>query len=350
MSDWLTAIVNIEGSIKDAVVAIDSAAQKIALVADSDRRLLGTISDGDVRRGLLKGSTLQDPLRSLVNTHPLCVTPEDEPLKVLALMRARGIHQMPVVNTDGIIVGLHTIGDLLKANEKTNPVVLMAGGLGSRLRPLTDNCPKPLLNVGDRPILETILLNFIEHGFRNFYISVNYKADQIIKYFGDGSKWGVSITYIHEQQRLGTAGALSLLPEKPSEPIFVMNGDILARINFGGMLDFHNSHGAIGTLGMRQFSHTIPYGVVKVDDHRLVSIVEKPEETVFVSAGVYVLSPECLNRIPSNTFYDMPTLFQDLMETGLAAIGFPIHEYWIDIGRIEDYERASREYGGVFSD
>lgn len=348
MHSWHNLLIKNSSSVREAVKVIDQGAKQIALVVDTQQRLLGTVTDGDIRRGILRGYPLDGDVIGVMNPNPLCVGPNDDRSAILALMKQRRIHQIPVIDYDNVVIGLETIDELLTPSSRENIVVLMAGGLGSRLRPLTDNCPKPMLPIGNAPILETILGNFIEHGFHRFYISVNYMADKIKSYFGNGSSWGVDIEYLEEDQRLGTAGALTLLPERPKDPIFVMNGDILAKVNFKSMLDFHLAHNSAATLGMRQFSHTIPYGVVTVDDHRVLNIIEKPEQKVFVSAGIYLLSPEVLPLIPHGEFFDMPTLFQQAIAQGLVTSGFPVHEYWIDIGRIEDFERASREFIGVF--
>lgn len=341
-------LISPDASIRDAVKTIDTGAQQIVLVVDRYKHLLGTVTDGDIRRGILSGKSFDDPVAGLMNTSPLIAEPNADRQHLLMLMKQRRIHQIPVVDGNGVVIGIETINELLLPSRRDNIVVLMAGGLGSRLRPLTESCPKPMLPIGSRPILETILENFIEHGFHRFYISVNYKADVVKEYFGNGSRWGVQIEYLEEDHRLGTVGALTLLPETPSEPLFVMNGDILAKVNFSAMLDFHLAYCSVATLGVRQYSHTIPYGVVTVNGHQLVNIVEKPEQNVFVSAGIYLLSPDVLQMIPSDQYYDMPTLFQRAIFSGMSATGFPIHEYWIDIGRIEDFERASQEYRGVF--
>ncbi|MFC3625571.1 nucleotidyltransferase family protein [Vogesella amnigena] len=349
MINWKDIVVAPTATLREAIAAIDRGACQIALVTTPQYQLLGILTDGDVRRGILRGCSLDSEVAGLMNTSPLCVAPEDDRQLVLAMMRSRRINHIPVVDSNRVVIGIETIHALLSPQRRDNIVVLMAGGLGSRLRPLTDDCPKPLLPVGNRPILETILSSFIEFGFHRFYISVNYMSDKIKAYFGDGSRWGVEIAYLEENQRLGTAGALSLLPETPQLPLFVMNGDILAKLNFEAMLAFHLQHQSTATLAMRQFSHTIPYGVVTVDEHKLVDIVEKPENKVFVSAGIYLLSPEVLTMIPPGEFYDMPMLFQQLIRQGLPTSGFPVHEYWIDIGRIEDFERACEEYVGVFA-
>lgn len=348
MRAWRDVRVPPEASIRDTVRVIDAGALQIALVVDSEGRLLGTVTDGDVRRGILNGVGLDAPVRGIMNPDPRRAREGEDNASILALMKQHRIHQVPVVDDGGVLVGLETLDDLLKPARRDNPVVLMAGGLGTRLAPLTNERPKPMLHVGDRPILETILLNFIDYGFHRFHISVNYKAEMVRAHFGDGSRWGVDIRYLHERERLGTAGALSLLEERPTQPLLVMNGDIMTRVNFDALLEFHVRNQAAATLGVREFSHTVPYGVVRMEGNRLLSLVEKPVEKVFVSAGIYVLQPEVLEAVPRNRYYDMPTLFQELMDRGQPTVGFPIHEYWLDIGRMEDFERAHADYWSIF--
>lgn len=350
MIDWRKVLVAAGNCIHDTVRVIDAAALQIALVVDPAGRLCGTVTDGDIRRGILRGIGLDAPVESIMNPTPLVAKEGEDGAAILALMKQHRIHQIPVVDADGMLVGLETLDGLLKPERKDNPVVLMAGGLGTRLGQLTRDKPKPMLQVGDRPMLETILLNFIEYGFHKFYISVNYKAEMVQAHFGNGARWGVEIEYLHERERLGTAGALSLLEARPQLPLLVMNGDIMTRVNFDALLDFHTRNRAAATLGVREFSHTIPYGVVRMQGNQVLSLQEKPVEKVFVSAGIYVLQPEVLDLVPSNRFYDMPTLFQELMDRGRPTVGFPIHEYWLDIGRMEDFERAHADYWSIFDD
>lgn len=350
MTEWQKVLVSPGDSIHDTVRSIDAGALQIALVVDADSRLLGTVTDGDVRRGILRGIGLDAPVSGIMNPQPLVAREGEDGASILGVMKQHRVHQIPVVDAAGILVGLETLDGLLKPERKDNPVVLMAGGLGTRLAPLTRDKPKPMLHVGDRPMLETILLNFIEYGFHRFFISVNYKAEMVLAHFGDGSRWGVEIEYLHERERLGTAGALSLLERRPELPLLVMNGDIMTRVNFDALLDFHTRNRAAATLGVREFSHTIPYGVVRMEGNQVISLQEKPVEKVFVSAGIYVLQPEVLDLVPHHRFYDMPTLFQELMDCGRPTVGFPIHEYWLDIGRMEDFERAHADYWSIFDD
>ena len=224
----------------------------------------------------------------------------------------------------------------------------MVGGLGTRLRPLTENTPKPMLKVGDKPILETIIENFAKYGFVNITLSVNYKSNIIKSYFGNGSEFGVNIDYIEEQKRLGTAGALSLLTNKPTEPFFVMNGDLLTNVNFEHLLDFHMQNNSNATMCVREYEQQVPFGVVNIEDGKIKSIQEKPTNKFFVSAGIYLLSPEVLDLIPNNEYYDMPILFDELIRNNKNVVSFPLREYWLDIGRIEEYQKANEEYDEVF--
>ncbi|MDF2684615.1 MAG: putative sugar-phosphate nucleotide transferase [Brevibacillus sp.] len=349
MMDWRDMLVSPHTPILHTLEIIDKSARQIALVADENDRLLGTVTDGDIRRGLLKGRALQDSTSLIMNSFPTVASPYETRENILALMKIKKIHQIPIVDEDGRVVHVEVLNDLLRPVRKDNWVVLMAGGLGTRLHPLTYDCPKPLLKVGNKPLLETILQSFIDQGFHRFYLSVKYKAEMIQEHFGDGSKWGVTIRYLEEQDSLGTAGALSLLPEKPAEPFFVMNGDLLTKVNFEQLLDFHKTYQAQATMCVREYDHQVPYGVVRLDRHRLTSIEEKPTQRYFVNAGIYVLSPEILEYIPQRQYFDMPSLFDYVMkDQQQQAIAFPIREYWLDIGRMADFEKANMEFAEVF--
>lgn len=341
--------VSTEATIRETIQRIDASAMQIALVTDSSDKLLGTVTDGDIRRGILKGQSLDEKISSIMNSNPQVCLQGDDRESRLARMKLTGLHHMPIVDELGKLVGLETLEELLTPLERDNIVVLMAGGLGMRLRPLTDDCPKPMLKIGGRPILETILLNFIEYGFKRFYISVNYKSEIITDYFGDGSKWGVEIEYIHETNKLGTAGALSLLPQKPNKTFLIMNGDLLTKVNFGHLIEFHRNHHAKATMCVREYDFQVPYGVVRIDDHRIIGIDEKPVQTFFVNAGVYVLEPDVLDNIRVNVALDMPDLFQQLIKKNQETVVFPVREYWLDVGHLADYDRANCEYREIFS-
>lgn len=348
MKQWQNIIAPAGVSLREAIRIIDSGGLQLCMVVAADQRLLGTVSDGDIRRAILRGASLDAPAADIMNRQPTVARMEDERDYILATMRSKQLHRLPIVDDEGKVIGLETIDHLIEREHRENVAVLMAGGLGQRLLPLTQDCPKPLLHVGGRPILETILINLLDHGFERFYISVNYKAEMIKDYFGDGSKWSASITYLEEQERMGTAGALTLLPERPRAPFLVMNGDLLTKANFSHLLDFHNQHEAAATMCVREHSFQIPYGVVTLDHHRIRGIVEKPQQHYFVNAGIYVLAPEVLDHIPVGSFYDMPTLFEKMMGSGREAAAFPLREYWLDIGKPSDFAQAQGDFAEEF--
>lgn len=348
MKDWKQILISPSTSIREALQIIDSSAMQIALVVDGNGRLLGTVTDGDIRRGILKGIMLEEAVQRVMNAHPTVAKAYERRDIVLAVMKLKRLNHIPVIDDEGHVIKVETLQELIRVDEKENWVVLMAGGLGSRLRPLTDDCPKPLLRVGGKPVLETILENFMEYGFRKFFLSVNYRAEMVEEYFKDGSQWGVEIQYIRETKRLGTAGALSLLPHRPTKPILIMNGDLLTKVNFQQLLDFHIEHQAQATMCVREYKYQIPYGVVKMDKHLLKGIDEKPVERFLVNAGIYVLEPKALDYIPSDECFDMPGVFEKIIKNNGETTVFPIREYWLDIGQMSDFERANIEFGEVF--
>ncbi|MDY0123317.1 nucleotidyltransferase family protein [Sulfurimonas sp.] len=339
---------NKNSTIKEALKIIDSGAMQIALVVDEDNKLIGTLTDGDIRRGLLKGLDLNSSIETIIFRTPTIAKVSDTKEEILKIALAKKLHQIPIVDDSGKIVGIQEIEELIKPKEKANKVVLMVGGLGTRLRPLTENTPKPMLKVGNKPILQTIVEKFAEYGYTNIVMCVNYKSHVIQDYFGNGSAFGVNIEYVLEEQRMGTAGALGLLKKKPTEPFFVMNGDLLTNVNFEHLHNYHIVNNSVGTMCVREYDFQVPYGVVNIENSRILSIEEKPVHKFFVSAGIYMLSPDILEHIPQNEFYDMPTLFEKLICEKKNIISFPLREYWLDIGRIEEYEKANEEYDGVF--
>jgi len=338
----------VQSTIKEALEIIDSGAVQIALVVDSNDVLLGTITDGDIRRAILKGKTLDDTVEDVYFKKPTVASVDTSKEDIINLCTSKKIYQVPIVDENRRVIRVVILDELLKPKSYENVVVLMAGGLGTRLRPLTNDTPKPLLKVGDKPIIETIIQGFVKYGFKNFILSVNYKAEMFKEYFGDGSKFGVNIEYIDEKKRLGTAGALSLMREKLKDDFFVMNGDLLTNVNFENLLKFHKESKADGTMCVREYDFQVPYGVVEVEDGSIKAITEKPVHKFFVSAGIYMLNPSVLQYIPDNEFFDMPTLFEKLIEQKRNAISFPIREYWLDIGRVEEYKRANQEYKNYF--
>ncbi|SEH53624.1 nucleotidyltransferase family protein [Magnetospirillum fulvum] len=337
-----------DATVRDAIRNFEVSGFQIVLVTTVEGILIGTVTDGDVRRGLLRGAQLDTPLDEVMNRSPRTVAPNTDRITLLRRMNELQIRQMPIVDAEGHVVDLAVLERLMQVEHQDNWVVLMAGGLGTRLRPLTETVPKPMIPVGGRPLLEHILVNFAAQGFSRFFLSVNYKADMVSGHFGDGTRFDVQIDYLHETERKGTAGSLSLLPERPSKPLIVTNGDLLTAVDLRSLLDFHATHGGMATVCVRDYSFQIPFGVVETEAHRLLGITEKPVHHQFVNAGIYVLAPEALDHIPSGRMFDMTDLLQSLLDQGEPVSVFPVHEYWLDIGQMTDLERARQDYESIF--
>ena len=348
MKSWREAVVGTEASVSEAIAAIERGSLQIALVLDSEGRLGGIVTDGDIRRGLLRGIALTGKAAEVMNRNPKCAPatlPREERLQ---LMRQHSIRQLPILDAGGAVIGVETFDHLLEAAQYANPVLIMAGGLGERLGALTREVPKPMLNVGGRPLLETIIRMLVQQGFRNIFISVNYRAEMIREYFGDGSPFGANIEYIQENDRLGTAGALGLFDAPPDLPMIVTNGDILTTINYGALLEFHNATPAQATMAVREHKVHVPYGVVSTSEGFLQTIREKPTESWFVSAGIYVIGRSVFDHVERGVRIDMPAVLERVVSNrGRVAI-YPIREYWLDIGRMEDFEQAHAEFNEVF--
>jgi dTDP-glucose pyrophosphorylase len=350
MTHWRSTLLRGAAPLAEAIRIIDASSKQICLVVDDEDRLLGTVTDGDVRRAILKAVPLDAPIERVMNPAPTTLAPEYVREDAVQLMRSKQLHQLPVVDIGGRVVGLVLIDDLMEEGRRAdNWVVLMAGGLGARLRPLTETVPKPMLKVGVKPLLETTLEGFVQQGFRRFYFSVNYLADKVKEYFGDGARWGCEIRYLEEKEQLGTAGALGLLPERPEKPLIVMNGDVLTKVNFGHLLDFHREHKAAATMCVREYDFRVPYGVVQLEGVRINGLVEKPVHSFFVNAGIYVIEPELLDSVPRDgRQFHMTHLFEKAFVAGRETAAFPIREYWIDIGQIDDLARANGDFRGLF--
>lgn len=340
---WQKAILSPKDSILTAIRIIDSAMTQMAMVVDANQKLVATVTDGDIRRALLQGIGLDQPISKAMNKkfHALAMgAPRTE---IRRYMLQNRIRRLPLLDEEGKVVDMLFLEALVEGGRKDNWVVVMAGGLGTRLRPLTDHTPKPLVKVGERPILETLLNGLSEQGFHKVCLAVNYKADMIRQYFKDGSQLGMEIRYVQEQKKMGSAGALGLMPEKPTSPFLVLNADLLTTVAFSRLLDYHLDQRVQATMCVKEYQFQVPYGVVKAHDNRLDSIEEKPMKKFFVNAGIYVLEPDALDLVPRNQASDMTTLLDSLAtrEGGVAL--FPIREYWLDIGKKEDFARANRE-------
>ncbi len=311
-------------------------------VVDEKMRMLGLITDGDIRRGLLAGADLQGPVTLIMNTKFTAGSQGQDRRSMLQALRRNHLRQLPVLDGDGVLVDAVLLDEALYGSIP-NSVVLMVGGMGTRLRPLTDQTPKPMVRVGNKPILEDILQRLIYCGFKHFYFAVNYKAEMIEAHFGDGAQWDVTIDYLREEARLGTAGALSLLPTM-TKPFLVMNGDLLTDMDFADLLRFHESEGGIATVSVCQQQMQVQFGVVEFENARVTRIAEKPFHVFFINAGVYVINPEALTMVQSGTYQDMPTLIAQMIDAQKSVSAFSVQGYWKDIGVITDLDQARRDF------
>ncbi len=338
---WHRAIQPADSIIKQVIRNLIDSSMKIVLVVNENKELLGTISDGDIRRGLLKGLDLNSPIDGIIHRNALVVTPEMGRDMVMQLMVANKIQQIPVVNEHQQVVGLHLWDEITTSPTRPNLMVIMAGGKGTRLRPYTENCPKPLVMVAGKPMLEHIIERGKLEGFSHFVIAIHYLGHMIVDHFGNGDCLGVKIDYLREQSPLGTAGALALLNPRPDAPFVVTNGDVITDIRYGELLDFHNRYEATATMAVRIHEWQHPFGVVQTNGVEIIGFEEKPIARSHINAGVYTLSPEALNELVTETPCDMPTLFQRLQAQAKRTVAYPMHEPWLDVGRPDDLRIAN---------
>ena len=337
---WSQVILPVGSSIRQAVQVLNETSLKIVLVVDANKVLVGTISDGDIRRGLLKGLDLTSAIDSIVHGDALVVPSDLNRDVVLQLMKANKIQQIPIVNESMHVIGLHLWEQMNAPLARANIMVIMAGGKGTRLHPQTENCPKPLLPVGGKPVLEHIIDRAKIEGFSHFILAVHHLGHMIEEYFGNGDAFGVKIEYIREESPLGTAGALSLLDPLPNSAFVVTNGDVLTDIHYGELLDFHIQHNATATMAVRVHEWQNPFGVVQTQGVEITGYEEKPLSRTYINAGVYVLQPSVIGILTKSVPYDMPSLFGLIQENEMRTIAYPIHEPWVDIGRPNDFLRA----------
>lgn len=347
MSDlfWQKAILPISSTIEEVIRNLNQTAIKIVLISDSDGRLQGTLSDGDIRRGLLKGLTLSSPIQSIVHQNALVVPAGMTRDTVLSMMTANKVQQIPVVDDDGKIVGLHIWDEVASVQARPNSMVIMAGGMGTRLLPHTESCPKPMLLIQGKPMLEHIIERAKSEGFSHFILAIHHLGHMIEEYFGDGGKFGVRIDYLREKAPLGTAGALSLFEPLPKYPFVVTNGDVITDIRYGEILDFHLRHQAAATMAVRVHEWQHPFGVVEINGVEIIGFEEKPIARSHVNAGVYVIEPDSLAQLQKDTRCDMPTLFERLQEKTQRTVAYPMHEPWLDVGRPDDLAKARSSEG-----
>jgi dTDP-glucose pyrophosphorylase len=340
---WRQTLLHGDATIKDAINVLNVSGLRIVLAVDENEKLLGTISDGDIRRGLLKGLQLENSLAAIWN-HEAIVVPENMSTEMVKeLMLVNKIQQIPIVDENQRLIGLHLWDEFVYPVSRENIFVIMAGGRGTRLGIQTENCPKPLLLVAGRPILEHIINRAQAEGFTHFVIAINYLGYMIEEYFGDGRKMGVKIDYLREEKPLGTAGALTLFEELPNLPIVVTNGDVITEIRYAAILDFHEKQGAAATMAVRSHEWQNPFGVVQIQGVEIISYDEKPIYRSNVNAGVYVLDPAVLKFIPKSEAFDMPSLLEIAGKNSERIVAYPVHEQWLDVGRPKDLQQAENQ-------
>lgn len=344
-------------SISEVIARIDRNAEGVVLIVDADMRLVGTVTDGDIRRAILRGVDLAAPVSTLwdddaprPHTRPITAGRDASPIQIVRLMGEYAIRHLPLIDDAGRVVALALLSRLIRRNDLPMRAVIMAGGFGTRLRPLTHELPKPMLPVGDRPLLQRTIEDLRKAGIRQIDITTHFEADKIRDHVGDGSPFDAVVHYNHEDEPLGTAGALRVLRIDSTDPLLVINGDILTTVNYAAMLEYHRENQAEMTVAVRNYSMTVPYGVVDCAGPAVLAIREKPKLDLFVNAGLYLVEPRVCKIIPSGRRFDMTELISLMIAQGRRVVSFPIHEYWLDIGQIEDYERAQRDVAsGVVS-
>lgn len=342
---WRKALLPADATVHDAASNLNESGLQIALVVSPQGTFVGTITDGDIRRGLLRGLELKSPIDAIIQREAM-VSPIDMPKDaVLKLMQSNRISALPIVDEKHQLVGLHLLNELMAPSHRDNVMIIMAGGMGTRLRPYTENCPKPLLPVNGKPMLEHIIERAKAEGFRRFVISVHYLGHMIEEYFGDGAKLDIQIEYLRENEPLGTAGAIGLLRPRPNTPFVVTNGDVLTDVHYSEVLKFHARSEATATMAVRLHEWQHPFGVVTTRGVDIVGFEEKPISRSHVNAGIYALNPDALDFLNPGERCDMPTLFGRLRDASLRTIVYPIHEAWVDIGRPDDYEKPHRRPG-----
>lgn len=338
---WKETLIPIGSSIQQAIHSLEVSGMQIVLVVSNNNELIGTLTDGDIRRAFLKGAKLNDPIDQVVNRTPLVAPPEVGRSLILKVMQANKIFQIPVVDHEGKVLDLYVWDSVNSTEPLENIMVIMAGGRGTRLAPHTENCPKPMLEVGGKPMLEHIIERAKESGFRKFIISLYYLGHMIEDYFKDGDKWGVNIEYLKEASPLGTAGCLSIMQAWPNNSFVVTNGDVLTDISYRDILEFHTTHQASATMAVRQHELQNQFGVVKIKGIEIEGFEEKPTYVSHINAGIYVINPDVLSVLDKGRYCDMPTLFSQARSLGKRTIVYPMHEPWLDVGRPADLQIAN---------
>ena len=348
MKNWRDTVVSPNADIREALRALNKGAQKIALVCDESDRLVAVVSDGDIRRGLLSDLNMNDPVTAVANTNPRIAGQDLSRAEIKEILAAEDLNVLPILDEENRVLELHTLASISERSALENPVFIMAGGFGTRLRPLTDNCPKPMLPIGNKPILQHTIERLRHQGFRNFFISTHYLPEQIKDYFRDGSSLNVNISYVHEEEPLGTGGALGLLPSNIVEkPLILLNGDILTDLDFVDILESHESKGADATMCLREQETSLAYGVVEVEEEKVIKLIEKPTYRHLINTGIYVLSHSCVKSVKKGQRIDLPSLLEHRISNGRIVNSYTFYGKWVDIGQMNDYLRAQSTFKSV---
>jgi len=329
--------------ILDAMKLIGKSTARILVVVDSKKRLLGTLTDGDIRRAMIDNLDMEEPVKKIMRKNPIFTNQKASKNELLSLMSDKNLLAIPIVDEEQKVQDVQTILDLTIVEELSNRVLIMAGGFGKRLMPLTNDKPKPLLSIEDGPLLEKLIENLSTNGFRHITIAIHYKSEMIRDYFSNGSKWGVNIDYIEETEPLGTGGAIRLIDERKINnlPFLVLNADLVTRVDFNSVLKFHSDSSAVATVCASQYEQIVPYGVLRINESYLTQIDEKPKEKFFINAGIYVMSPDLVEHLENfEDRFDMTEVIQYLLSKNKLVSIFPIHEYWKDVGEIDQFNQA----------
>ena len=347
VKNWKTCILNTKSTIKEAILNLQNSGFRIILVVDKSFKLVGTITDGDIRRGLLIGLKLSDKIEKILKKNFFYINQKDKVLNIPQFMKKFDVLQIPIIDNKKKIVGLHLWNEQKNTKRINNTMFILAGGMGTRMRPLTTKIPKPMLPINEKPILDHIINNAKLYGIFNFIISVNYLSHTIINYFGDGKKLDINITYVHEKIPMGTIGSISLINKIPKKSLFVMNGDIISNINFKNFLDYHKKNMSLASMGVRIIESREPFGVVKTKGMAITGFEEKPIKKMYINSGIYIIEPYVINYINKylikNKSLDMPNLFKIIRKEKKKSLIFPFFESWVDIGIKSDYEKIKNQ-------
>ena len=337
-------VVDISSSLRTAMELFQKNGKKTVFITNNTNKLLGVLSDGDIRRYLLKNSNIDTSVKDAMNSSPMSLSVESSKSSILDFFRKEDVSCLPIIDLSGILIDIIIRNDARLISDVNNFVVIMAGGFGTRLGEMTKNCPKPMIKIEGIPIIEHIINNFKKYGFKKFIITTHYLSQIIKDYLGDGSKLDIEITYVYEDEPLGTGGSLTLMPDNFTDlPIIVTNGDIITKLNYGELLEFHNENKNDITMCLHLYENKIDFGVVEVENGVVKKLVEKPTVEYLINSGVYVLNSSQLEKFDKNSVLTMPEIIEHCIDMGSNVGSFILADYWIDVGRLQDLQKAKND-------